>query len=60
MDATIQKKTEFLNIPVSPQLKDMIRDYARDNKVTMSAAARMILHEFLSGDFGKSKVKIRK
>lgn len=56
MDATIQKKTEFLTVPVSPQLKKMVREYARVNKVTMSAATRMILHEFLSQDFRKTKV----
>lgn len=60
MDALIQKKTDFLNVPISPQLKGMVREYARANNVTMSAAARMILHSFLSGDFGKSKVKVQK
>jgi hypothetical protein len=60
MDELIQKKTEFLTVPVSAQLKAKVREYARLNNVTMSAATRMILHQFLSADFGKSKVKVQK
>lgn len=60
MDALIQKKTEFLTVPLSPALKKMVRGYAQANNLTMSAAARMILSEYLSGNFGKSKVKSNK
>jgi len=60
MDALIQKKTEFLNVPLSPELKRRVRSYAQTNNLTMSAAARMILNEFLSGNFGKSKAKLNK